>query len=118
VTVATILFAGLLMGPFFPNLMAILLDHVPVEVSGRAVGVIFAGASIGWTLIPLAIGAIAKRAGDLHRGFRVAVVDAILLLLVVVGHLLYANAKLCTHDQDRCLAKNSRLLRHISSERT
>lgn len=94
VTVATILFAGLLMGPFFPNLMAILLDHVPVEVSGRAVGVIFAGASIGWTLIPLAIGAIAKRAGDLHRGFRVAVVDAILLLLVVVGHLLYANAKL------------------------
>jgi MFS family permease len=63
-------------------------------VSGRAVGIIFAGASIGWTLIPLLIGSIAKRTGDLHRGFRVAIVNAVLLLLLVIGHLVYANTRL------------------------
>jgi len=93
-TIGTILFAGLLMGPFFPNLMAVLLDHVPEEVSGRAVGVLFAGASIGWTLIPLLIGGTAQRTGSLRRGFRVAVVDALLLLALVTVHLLYARANL------------------------
>ena len=93
-TIGIILFSGLLMGPFFPNLMAILLDHVPVEVGGRAVGIVFAGASIGWTLIPLVIGNVAARTGNLRRGFIVAVVNAVLLLGVVVGHLLYANANL------------------------
>lgn len=93
-TVGVILFSGLLMGPFFPNLMAILLDHVPVEVSGRAVGIVFAGASIGWTLIPLIIGNIAARTGSLRRGFIVAVINAVLLLGVVIGHLLYAQANL------------------------
>lgn len=89
--IGIILFAGLLMGPFFPNLMAILLDHVPAEVGGRAVGVLFAGASIGWTLVPLIIGAVARRTGSLRKGFLVAVVDAVLLLGLVVAHLLYAR---------------------------
>ena len=93
-TIGTILFAGLLMGPFFPNLMAVLLDHVPAEVGGRAVGVLFAGASIGWTLVPLIIGGIAQRTGSLRRGFVVAIVDAAVLLALVVGHLLYARAQL------------------------
>ena len=90
VTVGAIFAAGLIMGPFFPNLMAVLLDHVPVEVGGRAVGVIFAGASIGWTLVPLLIGFIAKKTGDLHKGFRVAVLDAVLLLALVIAHLVFA----------------------------
>ncbi len=93
-TIGIILFSGLLMGPFFPNLMAILLDHVPVEVGGRAVGIVFAGASIGWTMIPLVIGNVAARTGSLRRGFIVAIVNAVLLLGVVVAHLLYANANL------------------------
>jgi len=47
-----LLFAGLIYGPFFPNLMAVLLNHFPVELHGRAVGVLFGCASIGWTARP------------------------------------------------------------------
>src|SRR5437667_6285884 len=78
-TIALILLAGLLYGPFFPNLMAILLSHFPVEVHGRAVGILFATASIGWTVFPMVIGAIAART-TLQRGFLVAVGDAAGLL--------------------------------------
>jgi MFS family permease len=88
-TIALILLAGLLFGPFFPNLMAILLSHFPVEVHGRAVGVLFGCASIGWTVIPMVIGAIAARS-TLQRGFLVAVGDAVVLLGLVVAHFAYA----------------------------
>lgn len=88
-TIGAILFAGLIMGPFFPNLMALLLSHFPVEVHGRAVGLLFAGASIGWTVIPIVIGAVAKKT-SIHRGFVVAIVDAVFLLGVVVAHLVYS----------------------------
>src|SRR5204863_6779519 len=60
-TIALLLLAGALYGPFFPTLMAILLSHFPVEVHGRAVGVLFGCASIGWTIIPVVIGAVAAR---------------------------------------------------------
>lgn len=89
-TVAIILAMGLISGPFVPGVIAILLSHVSPEVSGRAIGVAFAGASIGWTLVPLAIGKIAAKTGSLHRGFRVAVVTALLLLALVVAHWVYA----------------------------
>jgi len=89
VTIALILLAGLLYGPFFPNLMAILLSHFPVEVHGRAVGILFATASIGWTVFPMVIGAIAART-TLQRGFLVAVGDAVVLLGLVVAHFAYA----------------------------
>lgn len=88
-TIALILLAGLLCGPFFPNLMAILLSHFPVEVHGRAVGILFATASIGWTLVPMVIGAIAART-TLQRGFFVAVGDAVVLLGLVIAHFIYA----------------------------
>ncbi|MEX2579707.1 MAG: MFS transporter [Verrucomicrobiales bacterium] len=88
-TIGAILFAGLIYGPFFPNLMALLLSHFPVEVHGRAVGVLFACASVGWTVIPLVIGTVAKRT-SINRGFVVAIVDGVLLLVVVVAHLIYA----------------------------
>src|SRR5438552_12232835 len=71
-TIALILLAGLLYGPFFPNLMAILLSHFPVELHGRAVGVLFGCASIGWTIIPVCIGKVAART-TLQRGFLIAV---------------------------------------------
>ena len=38
----------------------------------------------------LIIGAVAKRTGNLHKGFRVAVIDACLLLGLVIAHLVYA----------------------------
>jgi len=88
-TIALILLAGLLYGPFFPNLMAILLSHFPVEVHGRAVGILFATASIGWTVFPMVIGAIATRS-TLQRGFLVAVGCGVVLLALVTGHFIYA----------------------------
>jgi fucose permease len=63
--------AGLVFGPIFPTLMAILLQHVPASAHGRAVGMLFAVGGIGWTLIPMALGAYASRVG-VPRGFRVA----------------------------------------------
>ena len=90
VTIFIILAMGLISGPFVPGVIAILLSHVSPEVSGRAVGVAFAGASIGWTLVPLIIGKIAAKTGSLQRGFLVAVVTAILLLALVIAHNIYA----------------------------
>jgi MFS family permease len=88
-TIALILLAGFLYGPFFPNLMAILLSHFPVEVHGRAVGILFATASIGWTVFPMVIGAVATRS-TLQRGFLVAVTCGVVLLALVTGHFIYA----------------------------
>jgi MFS family permease len=88
-TIALILLAGLLYGPFFPNLMAILLSHFPVEVHGRAVGLLFGCASIGWTVFPAMIGAIATRT-TLQRGFLVAVGCGVALLVLVTSHFIYA----------------------------
>jgi MFS family permease len=89
-TIALILLAGAIFGPFFPTLMAILLSHFPVEVHGRAVGLLFGCASLGWTVIPMVIGAIAART-TLQRGFRVAVADAVVLLGLVVAHFAHAH---------------------------
>jgi len=87
-TIPLLLLAGALFGPFFPTLMAILLSHFPVEVHGRAVGVLFGCASIGWTVVPMVIGTIAART-TLQRGFAVAVADAVVLLGLVVAHFAY-----------------------------
>ena len=89
-TVGLLLFAGLIYGPFFPNLMAVLLNHFPVELHGRAVGVLFGCASIGWTIIPAIIGKVASRT-TLQRGFLIAAGDAVLLLAIVVAHFIYAG---------------------------
>ena len=90
VTIGIILAMGLISGPFVPGVIAILLSHVSPELSGRAVGVAFAGASIGWTLVPLIIGRIAAKTGSLQRGFLVAVATAVLLLALVIAHNIYA----------------------------
>ena len=90
-TIGLIMFCGFVFGPVFPVLMAILLGHVPLEVSGRAVGLLFAGASIGWTLIPPLIGWVAERT-NLQRGFLVAVASSVVFLgLVITHYLMHAN---------------------------
>jgi MFS family permease len=71
-------------------LIAILLSHFPVEVHGRAVGILFGTASIGWTVFPMVIGAIATRS-TLQRGFLVAVGCGVVLLALVTGHFIYAT---------------------------
>src|SRR5262249_18048851 len=68
---ALVLAAGVVFGPIFPIIMALLLGHFPAALHGRAVGLLFALAGIGWTTIPILIGAYARRAG-VQRGFAVA----------------------------------------------
>ena len=89
VVIALIVVAGLLYCPFFPNLMAILLNHFKPEVHGRAVGMLFGMASIGWTIIPIVIGRVADKS-NLQRGFLVAAGTGVLLLGLVIAHFFYA----------------------------
>src|SRR5262245_207556 len=82
--------AGFLFGPIFPTLVAVLFRHVPASLHGRAIGLYFAIGGIGWTLIPILIGAYARRAG-VQRAFRIAVLDAVGLAAVAVILLVTAN---------------------------
>ena len=89
-TIAVILLAGLTFGPFFPSLMGILLSHFPVEVHGRAVGILFGTASIGWTIVPMLVGRLAKRT-SLQRSFLIIAGTTTLLLALVITHYVYAR---------------------------
>lgn len=89
-TIAVILLAGLTFGPFFPSLMAILLSHFPSEVHGRAVGVLFGTASIGWTIIPMLVGNLAKRT-TVQRSFLIIAGSTALLLGLTIVHYFYAR---------------------------
>ncbi|MDA0224979.1 MAG: hypothetical protein O2975_02580 [Proteobacteria bacterium] len=89
-TFALLVAAGLIAGPFFPNLMAMLLTHFPVEVHGRAIGMLFAMGSVGWTVIPSIMGAVAKRKSVPHA-FRVAAACTLILLGLVITHHFYAR---------------------------
>ena len=85
--VAVVIGAGLVFGPIFPTIMAVLLEHVPSPLHGRAVGLFFAIGGVGWTMIPLLIGAYARRT-SVQRGFTIAVAAAmglsgVALLLVL-----------------------------------
>lgn len=71
-----IILAGLVFGPIFPTLMALLLGHFSPALHGRAVGFLFAVGGIGWTVIPILIGGVARRSG-VRRGFLVAVAAAV-----------------------------------------
>lgn len=82
--VATVVGAGLVFGPIFPTLLAILLDHFPLEIRGRAIGVFFAVGAVGWTVIPALIGAHARRT-SLQRGFLFAVASAVGLTVVAIA---------------------------------
>jgi fucose permease len=85
--------AGLISGPFFPNLMALLLTHFPVEVHGRAVGMLFGMGSVGWTIIPSIMGVVARRKSVPHAFLVAAGCTAILLALVIAHHLYASGAR-------------------------
>jgi fucose permease len=85
-TCATVVLAGCILGPIFPTLIAILLSHQPLPLHGRAVGIFFCIGGIGWTAIPILIGAYAKRT-SVQRAFIVASASAVMLtVLSVVLH--------------------------------
>src|SRR5262249_53260339 len=70
--VVLVVLAGAIFGPVFPTVLAVLLAHTHPSTHGRAVGLFFAIGGIGWTLIPIFIGAYARQRG-VRRGFWVAV---------------------------------------------
>ncbi|MBI3461701.1 MAG: MFS transporter [Planctomycetes bacterium] len=83
-TCAMVVVAGLILGPIFPTLIAILLSHVPPSLHGRTVGLFFCIGGIGWTAIPLLIGAYAKRT-SVQRSFLIATVCAIMLTVLSIA---------------------------------
>lgn len=85
--IGVILAAGLLFGPIFPTLMALLLSNTDASLHGRAVGMVFALGGIGSSTMPLVIGAVARRAG-LQRGFLVAVGLAAALAAITLALLM------------------------------
>jgi len=90
-TCSLVVAAGLILGPIFPTLIAVLLGHVQPSLHGRAVGIFFCIGGIGWTAIPMLIGAYAKRT-SVQRAFLIAAVCAGLLTglsLALHGWLQY-----------------------------
>ena len=89
---AMVIGAGLVFGPIFPTLVAVLLGPDGFKyhptLQGRAVGLFFAVGGIGWSLIPMAIGAYAKRTSIQH-GFRVALAAAMVFLVASVATSYY-----------------------------
>jgi fucose permease len=83
-TCAMVVVAGLVLGPIFPTLIAILLSHVEPSLHGRMVGIFFCIGGIGWTVIPLLIGAYAKRT-SVQRAFFIATACAVGLTACCMG---------------------------------
>jgi fucose permease len=83
----TVVLAGLVFGPTFPTIIGVLMGHVSThlspELGGRAVGLFFMIGGIGWSVIPILIGAYARKAG-IQKGFLVAVGAAVGLVVIAV----------------------------------
>ena len=85
--VALVVFAGLICGPFFPNLIGQLFTHLDatgkMAWAGRSVGMIFACASVGWTLLPTAMGLVATRKG-LRRAFVLPAAGGVVIIVLIL----------------------------------
>jgi MFS family permease len=87
-TSVTILLAGLACGPVFPTLMAAVLLSVQPDTMGRAVGFFFSFASVGWTVVPMLIGYVARKT-SIQRGFLVAAASgAVFLTLIMIRGMM------------------------------
>ena len=89
--VAMVVAAGLFFGPIFPTIMAVLLGHFDKSLHGRAVGLFFAIGGIGWSTIPMMMGAYARKT-NVQRGFLIAVAAAVGLMVVALALHLAATA--------------------------
>lgn len=82
-----VVLAGLVFGPTFPTIIGVLTGHVSQDISpalaGRAVGLFFAVGGIGWSVIPMLIGAYARKT-SVQRGFLIAVGAAVGLTVTAV----------------------------------
>jgi fucose permease len=87
--IGSVIVAGLVFGPIFPTVMALLLGHFPRSLHGRAVGLFFALGGLGWTAIPMLIGAYAQRT-SVQRGFVMAAASAVGLCAIALVLLLSA----------------------------
>ncbi len=84
--IAMVIAAGLVYGPTFPTLVGSLLDNLAEykPLHGRAVGLFFAIGGIGWSVIPMLIGAYARRRG-VQRGFLIAAAAAVGLFAIALA---------------------------------
>ncbi len=70
-TAGLLLAAGAILGPLFPILIAVLVGHVldtNAALQGRAIGLFFCIGGIGWAVIPLIVGQVAKNS-SVQKGF-------------------------------------------------
>ncbi len=93
---AMVVLAGLVFGPTFPTLVGVLMGHVSQDISpvlgGRAVGLFFMVGGIGWSVIPILIGAYARKT-SIQRGFLIAVGAAVGLTVTAVAlHVTMTSA--------------------------
>lgn len=89
--VAVVVGAGLAFGPTFPTIVGVLTGHVDPALSGRAVGLFFAVGGIGWSVIPMLIGAYARKT-SVQRGFLIAVAAAVGLTVMALALHFTAGA--------------------------
>lgn len=83
-TCAMVVAAGMILGPIFPTLIAMLLSHERPSLHGRVVGLFFCIGGIGWTVIPMLIGSYAKRTTVQHA-FLIATGSAVMLTALSVA---------------------------------
>jgi fucose permease len=81
--IAMVVAAGLVFGPIFPTLVAVLFTHFEESVRGRAIGLLFGIGGVGWSVVPMLLGAYAGRT-SVQRGFSVAVGSAVGLTVVAL----------------------------------
>jgi fucose permease len=78
-----VLLAGVVFGPTFPTIIGVLTGHVDQALAGRAVGLFFMIGGVGWSVIPILIGAYARRT-SVQRAFLIAVAAAVGLTLTAI----------------------------------
>ena len=89
IVIALVIFAGFICGPFFPNLIGQLFTHLDatgkMAWAGRSVGMIFACASVGWTLLPTAMGFVATRKGIRRAFLFPATCGGLIVVLILIN---------------------------------
>jgi len=86
VVIAVVVFAGFIFGPFFPNLIGQLFEYLKAHGIdshiGRAVGMLFACASVGWTLLPTAMGFLGREKG-IRRAFLLPAACGVVMAVLI-----------------------------------